>query len=193
MGTKVTARIGFAAVLASVVVALPSSVSAEPRAVHARSAGDHCLVGTWRARPAEQAIVFHHQLVEMHYGGGDYLHINAKGDVVDNFTKSRLLEGFPEGGDLKMHIRGVWRAHYHGLEGTSDAHGTDTRVLKATVAGWEPGSYIRATFNDKPVKFVFRHLNNGGYGAYRCSDTAFIEIDNDTSVDQTYSRRSFTP
>jgi hypothetical protein len=188
----VTARIGVVAAVASLTLALPATSLAAPRVVASKSVGDHCLVGTWRARPAVVSIRFHHKNVRMHYGGGDYMHITRHGDVVDNFAQSRVLQAFPGGFELKMHIRGVLHQHYRGLDGTSDSKGRELHVLRATSRYWGSGSYIRATYAGKPVKFRFKQLHDF-FGGYTCSNTAFIEIDRTLSVQQTYSRRSFTP
>ncbi|HEX3705152.1 MAG TPA: hypothetical protein VHV76_00855 [Mycobacteriales bacterium] len=192
MVTNVTARLGLVAGLAALVVGMPTGAAAATRAAQVKPIGDHCLVGTWRARPSELPVEFHHKLIEMHFGGGDYLHLNRKGNELDNWDQSRLIESFPDGFDLKLHNRGRFYAQVRGLEGTSEANGNEIHAFKVTGGHWGAGSYLRATYNGKPVKFRFTSFR-AHYSLYTCSKTALIMMDPFLNVHQTYSRRSYTP
>jgi hypothetical protein len=199
MVTKVTARIGLLAALAALVVATPTSVGlaapaapAAPSAARATTVGDHCLVGTWRARQAVVPIEFHHKVVEMHYGGGDYLHIFANGTAVDHYDKSRVLEGFPNGFPLELHIRGTFTERLKGLEGTSAGKDNDLKILHESAGGWNAGSEVRATYNGKKVKFHFSGFR-AHFDGYTCRNHGLFFIDSALQVHQTYDRRSFAP
>jgi hypothetical protein len=192
MVTKVTARIGLMAALGALIVAMPTSVGAAPAAHHQKGVGDHCLVGTWRARPAIVPVFFDGQAVDMHYGGGNYLHINRKGDQITNWNQSRLMEAFPNGLPLKVHNRGVFYAHIRGLEGTSASDGSEIHVLQVADGRAGSGDYIRATYAGHKVKFHYTDFR-AHYDAYTCSKTALILMDGALNVHQTYDRRSYQP
>jgi hypothetical protein len=202
MVTTVTVRLGLVSALAALVVGAPNAVSAvastaapsavQTKTVQARTVGDHCLVGTWRARPALVKVRFRHKEVTLHYGGGDWLHVHHNGDVVDHYNHSRVFEAFPNGLLLKLHIRGTFTEHLRGLYGTSPGKGDTLKVLHVSDGVWQAGSAIHATYNGHKVKFHFTGFQ-AHFDGYTCRNHGLFFIDQALDVHQTYDRRSFVP